>query len=145
VEMIEAVGREHWPAYFSALRRLTAAGGRIGLQAITMPHQRMLAAAGSQTWITKYIFPGGIIPSQTAIRSESQAAGLHELHEFSFGRHYARTLRLWRERFAEQREGVAALGFDETFRRTWELYLAYSEAGFAAGYLDVHQMVFGID
>ncbi|WP_370378018.1 class I SAM-dependent methyltransferase [Catenulispora sp. GAS73] len=105
----------------------------------------MLAAAGSQTWITKYIFPGGIIPSQAAIRSESQTAGLHQLHEFSFGQDFARTLRLWRERFAEHREGVAALGFDETFRRTWELYPAYSEAGFAAGYLDVHQMVFGID
>ncbi|MEZ0111051.1 cyclopropane-fatty-acyl-phospholipid synthase [Catenulispora sp. EB89] len=145
VEMIEAVGREHWPAYFSALRRLTAPGGRIGLQAITMPHQRMLAAAGSQTWITKHIFPGGIIPSRAAIRSESQTAGLHQLHEFAFGSDYAHTLRLWRDRFAERRESVAALGFDETFRRTWELYLAYSEAGFAAGYLDVHQMVFGID
>ena len=145
VEMIEAVGREHWPTYFRALRRLTAPGGRIGLQAITMPHERMVAAAGSQTWITKHIFPGGIIPSQTAIDSESQAAGLHKLHEFSFGRHYAHTLRLWRDRFSEQREAVAALGFDETFRRTWELYLAYSEAGFAAGYLDVHQMVFATD
>jgi cyclopropane-fatty-acyl-phospholipid synthase len=145
VEMIEAVGREHWHAYFGALRRLTAPGGRIGLQAITMPHDRMLAASGTQTWITKYIFPGGLIPSQAAIRSESQAAGLHKLDEFSFGRHYAHTLRLWRERFTERREAVAALGFDETFRRTWELYLAYSEAGFTAGYLDVHQVVFGVD
>ena len=142
VEMIEAVGREHWPTYFGALRRLTAPGGRIGLQAITMPHDRMLAASGSQTWITKYIFPGGLIPSRAAIRSESQAAGLRTLDDFSFGGHYAHTLRLWRERFTERREAVAALGFDETFRRTWELYLAYSEAGFAAGYLDVHQMVF---
>ena len=145
VEMIEAVGREHWSAYFGALRRLTAPRGRIGLQAITMPHDRMLAAADSQTWITKYIFPGGLIPSQTAIQNEARAAGLHKLHDHPFGRHYAHTLRLWRERFTAHHEAVAALGFTETFRRTWELYLAYSEAGFAAGYLDVHQMVFGID
>jgi hypothetical protein len=81
VEMFEAVGREHWPAYFGALRRLTAPGGRIRLRAITMPHDRMLAAAGTQTWIPKYTFPGGLIPSQAAIRSESQAAGLHKFDE----------------------------------------------------------------
>ncbi|GAA1966164.1 class I SAM-dependent methyltransferase [Catenulispora subtropica] len=145
VEMIEAVGREHWPDYFAALRRLTASGGRIGLQAITMPHERMVAAAASQTWITKHIFPGGLIPSLTAIRTHARSAGFRELDDFRFGQHYAHTLRLWRNRFAEHLEAVAALGFDGTFQRTWELYLAYSEAGFAAGYLDVHQMVFGID
>jgi cyclopropane-fatty-acyl-phospholipid synthase len=144
VEMIEAVGQEHWPDYFGALRRLTAPGGRVGLQAITMPHDRMNASAGSQTWITKYIFPGGLIPSVEAITDHAEAAGLRIADDLAFGAHYAETLRLWRHRFNDRGAEVAALGFDETFQRTWNLYLAYSEAGFASRYLDVHQFVFDL-
>ena len=141
VEMIEAVGREHWPTYFSTLSRLLAPGGRVGLQAITMPHDRMLATARTQTWIIKYIFPGGLIPSMTAIRQNAARAGLQIRDDLSFGGHYARTLALWGERLVANASRLGALGFDETFRRTWRLYLAYSEAGFASGYLDVHQLV----
>jgi len=141
VEMIEAVGKEHWPTYFSSLSRLLAPGGRVGLQAITMPHDRMLATARTQTWIIKYIFPGGLIPSMTAIRQNAARAGLHIRDDLSFGTHYARTLALWGERLVANASRLGALGFDETFRRTWRLYLAYSEAGFASGYLDVHQLV----
>lgn len=141
VEMIEAVGKEHWPTYFSSLSRLLAPGGRVGLQAITMPHDRMLATARTQTWIIKYIFPGGLIPSMTAIRQNAARAGLHIRDDLSFGAHYARTLALWGERLVANASRLGSLGFDETFRRTWRLYLAYSEAGFASGYLDVHQLV----
>jgi cyclopropane-fatty-acyl-phospholipid synthase len=143
VEMIEAVGREHWPTYFGALARFVNPGGRIGLQAITMPHARMNASARTQTWITKYIFPGGMIPSMTAIRENAARFGLHVVDDLSFGLHYARTLGLWGERLMANAGRLGSLGFDETFRRTWRLYLAYSEAGFAAGYLDVHQIVLG--
>jgi len=143
VEMIEAVGKEHWPAYFSSLSRLLAPGGRVGLQAITMPHDRMLATARTQTWIIKYIFPGGLIPSMTAIRQNAARAGLHIRDDLSFGTHYARTLALWGERLLANASRLGSLGFDDTFRRTWRLYLAYSEAGFASGYLDVHQLVLG--
>jgi cyclopropane-fatty-acyl-phospholipid synthase len=143
VEMIEAVGREHWPQYFSALANLLAPGGRVGLQAITMPHDRMTATARTQTWITKYIFPGGLIPSMTAIRENAARFGLQVLDDLPFGGHYARTLGLWGERLVANAGRLGALGFDETFRRTWRLYLAYSEAGFASGYLDVHQLVLG--
>jgi cyclopropane-fatty-acyl-phospholipid synthase len=145
VEMIEAVGREHWPQYFAALAGLLAPGGRVGLQAITMPHDRMNATARTQTWITKYIFPGGLIPSMTAIRENAARVGLHLLDDLSFGAHYARTLGLWSERLLANAGRLGSLGFDETFRRTWRLYLAYSEAGFASGYLDVHQLVLGED
>jgi len=141
VEMIEAVGREYWPVYFSTLRRLLAPGGRIGLQAITMRHDRMLATANTHTWITEYIFPGGLIPSVTAIEEQLAAVGLRVMDDLAFGPHYARTLSLWRERFDRHTERLHELGFDETFRRTWSLYLAYSEAGFASGYLDVHQFL----
>jgi cyclopropane-fatty-acyl-phospholipid synthase len=141
VEMIEAVGAEYWPVYFASLSERLAPGGRIALQTITMPHQRMLATAQAHTWISKYIFPGGLIPSMRAIEEESARAGLRIVSDDRYGEHYAETLRLWRERFQRQAHRVDALGFDPVFRRMWELYLAYSEAGFRARYLDVHQLL----
>ncbi|MEU8076045.1 cyclopropane-fatty-acyl-phospholipid synthase family protein [Catellatospora citrea] len=139
VEMIEAVGERYWPEYFGVLARMLAPGGRVGLQSITMPHARLLASRHSHTWIQKYIFPGGLIPSVQVVGDQAGEAGLRIVDRFAFGADYARTLSLWRERFEQRWEQVAALGFDDTFRRTWRLYLAYSEAGFASGYLDVHQ------
>ncbi|MFE5792621.1 class I SAM-dependent methyltransferase [Streptomyces sp. NPDC056503] len=140
VEMIEAVGAEFWPDYFTALRRLLAPGGRVALQAITMPHERMLATARTHTWISKYVFPGGLIPSPEALARESAASGLRITHDTGYGDHYAETLHQWRARFLHQEAAVTALGFDAVFRRMWEFYLAYSEAGFRSGYLDVRQL-----
>jgi cyclopropane-fatty-acyl-phospholipid synthase len=142
VEMIEAVGREFWPEYFTRLDRLLAPGGRIGLQTITMPHPHMMASADTYTWIHKYIFPGGLIPSVTAIEDTlGRHTRLRINSDLAFGAHYAHTLRLWRERFTAHAGQLAGLGFDGTFRRTWELYLAYCEAGFRARRLDVHQFL----
>jgi cyclopropane-fatty-acyl-phospholipid synthase len=143
VEMIEAVGYRFWPAYFAALDRLVSPGGRVAIQAITMPHDRMLASRNTYTWIQKYIFPGGLIPSVEAVvgiterETRLRTAGMLSLRP-----HYAETLRLWRERLDERRDAISALGFDQTFQRMWELYLAYSEAGFRSGYLDVYQWTF---
>ncbi|BBX98422.1 cyclopropane-fatty-acyl-phospholipid synthase [Mycobacterium lacus] len=143
VEMIEAVGYRSWPRYFAALERLVRPGGRVAIQAITMPHDRMLATRNTHTWIQKYIFPGGLLPSTQAIaRIAERHAGLRTVDMTSLRPHYAETLRLWRERFTERGEALARLGFDEVFRRMWELYLAYSEAGFRSGYLDVYQWTF---
>ena len=141
VEMIEAVGEAYWPAYFAAIDRLLAADGRVAIQAITMAHKRFLATRDSFGWIHKYIFPGGIIPSLTAI-DEVLAAGttLRVRRQRELRPHYARTLRLWRERFLDQWPVVAGYGFDESFRRMWEFYLAYCEAGFRSGYLGVSQL-----
>ncbi|WP_442304845.1 class I SAM-dependent methyltransferase [Streptomyces sp. 2RAF24] len=141
VEMIEAVGADYWPAYFTALRRALARGGRIALQAITMGHQQMLHTAATHTFISKYVFPGGLIPSREAIAEHSAAAGLHTAADDGFGEHYAETLRLWRERFTANRPAVTGLGFDPVFQRMWEFYLAYSEAGFRSRYLDVRQLL----
>ena len=141
VEMIEAVGERYWPTYFATIDRLLAPGGRFGLQSITMPHDRLLATRHAQGWIHKYIFPGGLIPSLTAIEQIASAAGgLAVETRRDLGADYARTLRLWRERFVAQTPVVANLGFDAVFRRMWEFYLAYSEAGFRAGYLGVSQL-----
>ncbi|MFB7091450.1 class I SAM-dependent methyltransferase [Streptomyces sp. NPDC056296] len=143
VEMIEAVGAEFWPVYFRTLDDRLAPGGRAALQAITMPHDRMTAARDTHTWIQKYVFPGGLIPSTDAIEETVRYhTGLRAARRDGFGAHYAETLRLWRERFTEHADEVGALGFDETFRRLWTFYLAYSEAGFRAGYLDVQQYLF---
>ncbi|GHD93441.1 class I SAM-dependent methyltransferase [Streptomyces naganishii] len=140
VEMIEAVGAEFWPVYFRTLDQRLAPGGRVALQAITMPHDRMLATRDTHTWIQKYVFPGGLIPSTEAVeQAVRDHTGLRVARRDGFGAHYAETLRLWRERFTERAGEAAALGFDETFRRLWTFYLAYSEAGFRSGYLDVQQ------
>ena len=139
VEMIEAVGEEYWPTYFAAIDRLLAPGGAVSIQAITMAHHRYLATRRSYGWIQKYIFPGGLIPSTEAIdHTLAEHTSLAVTERRSLGPHYARTLRLWRERFNANWDTIE--GFDETFRRMWEFYLAYCEAGFATGYLDVWQL-----
>jgi cyclopropane-fatty-acyl-phospholipid synthase len=141
VEMIEAVGARYWPDYFAALSRLLAPGGRIGLQSITMPHQRMMATRYTHTWVLKYIFPGGLIPSVTAIEQCAAGAGLTVAGRHDFGAHYEQTLRLWREAFCARQAEVRELGFDDVFLRMWLLYLCYAEAGFRSGYLDVAQLL----
>ncbi len=140
VEMIEAVGQRYWDTYFARLDQLLAPGGRVGLQAIIMPHERMLASRRSYTWIQKYIFPGGLIPSVRAIEASlARCTRLRVAGRHDFGAHYAQTLQIWRERFDARRDAVLGLGFDEVFLRMWQLYLCYSEAGFRSGYLDVSQ------
>jgi cyclopropane-fatty-acyl-phospholipid synthase len=140
VEMIEAVGERYWPTYFTALDRLLKPRGRVGLQSITMPHDRMLASRGDYSWIHKYVFPGGLIPSVESIQHHlAHDTSLRVAEQRSLGPDYARTLAHWRETFQSRWETVAALGFDSTFRRMWEFYLAYCEAGFRVGYLDVFQ------
>lgn len=139
VEMIEAVGFEFMPEYFKTLADRLAPGGAIGLQAITIGHERMLATRNSYTWVHKYIFPGGMIPSAELIAEQSSLNGLRVENRMAFGQHYAQTLRLWDEQFSRNAAAVQRLGFDEIFRRMWHFYLAYSRAGFASGYLDVQQ------
>jgi cyclopropane-fatty-acyl-phospholipid synthase len=144
VEMIEAVGYDFWAEYFQILDRVLAPGGRVGIQAITMRHDRMLATRNTYTWINKYIFPGGFLPSVEVIdRITRKRTGLRIADRLSFGSHYAETLRQWDERFLAARERVLALGFDDTFVRMWHFYLDYSRAGFGSGYLDVNQIVLG--
>jgi cyclopropane-fatty-acyl-phospholipid synthase len=143
VEMMEAVGYEYWPTYFRTLDALVTPSGRVAIQAITMPHSRMLASRNTHTWIQKYIFPGGLLPSTEAIMAVTgRHTALRTVDMFSLRAHYAETLRLWRERFTAHRNTVSALGFDVVFQRMWELYLAYSEAGFRSDYLDVYQWAF---
>ena len=142
VEMIEAVGEKWWPTYFRVLDQRLAPGGRVGLQAILLPHDRLMSSKGSWTWIHKYIFPGGLIPSVEAIQaSVSGHTSLAIVDRLHFGASYAETLKRWRDQFDANSELVDSLGFDKAFRRMWHFYLAYCEGGFRAGYLDVAQFV----
>lgn len=140
VEMAEAVGVEWWPAYFGALRRLLVPGGRVGLQVITMPHDRLIATLDLATWAQGYVFPGGQLFSVEAIeRQVADSAGLRITARRSLGPHYATTLRQWRERFLASTSRLAEFGLDGDFQRLWEFYLAYAEAGFRAEYLNLWQ------
>ncbi|MHC6594722.1 class I SAM-dependent methyltransferase [Arthrobacter sp. C152] len=142
VEMIEAVGYQYWATYFQTIERVLAPGGKVAIQAITIAHDRLLATRTGYTWVHKYIFPGGVIPSVRAIEEVTeQQTGLQVRERLAFGEHYAETLRLWEERFMDRQEEVSELGFDTVFQRMWLFYLCYSRAGFASGYLDVQQIV----
>jgi cyclopropane-fatty-acyl-phospholipid synthase len=137
VEMIEAVGERYWPDYFTAVDRVLVDGGRMGLQAITMAHERLLATRNGYTWVHKYVFPGGTLPSTTAIDEVVKHHTSLRIQETRrLGLSYVPTLQEWRHRFNARLPEVRDLGFDETFIRMWNFYLAYSEAGFAAEYLD---------
>ena len=143
VEMIEAVGEEYWATYFRTIDERLAPGGIAAVQAILMSHERLLATKHSYGWIQKHIFPGGLIPSLQAISETTDAETTLQMTGVdAFGADYAETLRRWRETFLARWPEVHALGFDETFRRKWEFYLAYCQAGFATGYLDVAQVRF---
>ena len=138
--MIEAVGHEYWATYFTTIDRVLAPGGRVGIQAITMPHDRMLATRRTYTWINKYIFPGGFLPSVEA-STRSPAPGRP-------ARDQPAVLRSPLRRDAAPvgrgvpvgADEVRDLGFDPTFQRMWHFYLEYSRAGFTSGYLDVQQL-----
>jgi cyclopropane-fatty-acyl-phospholipid synthase len=140
-EMLEAVGQRYLPDYFAQVARRLRPGGRAVIQSITMPDDRYAAYCRSVDWMQTYVFPGSHIPSMGAIRAAAGAAGLVVDHAEDIGPDYAPTLQAWRTRFATALPAVRALGFDEPFVRTWNLYLAFSEAAFAERTLGVHQLV----
>ena len=137
VEMIEAVGRAYWPAYFSALRDRLRPGGHAIVQAITIDHARLEEYAAKPDFIQIHIFPGGMLPSIEAMADEAARAGLSFECVERFGASYARTLAEWRGRFLSAWPRIEAMGFDDVFRRKWEYYLGYCEGGFRAGAIDV--------
>jgi cyclopropane-fatty-acyl-phospholipid synthase len=141
IEMFEAVGREYWTRYFQKVRDLLKAGGTAGLQIITISDERFDTYAKRADFIQRYIFPGGMLPSKSALKDEFGKAGLHLKDTLSFGQDYAQTLRHWRERFHDAWDDICALGFDERFKRIWRYYLAYCEAGFRTAATDVAQYV----
>jgi cyclopropane-fatty-acyl-phospholipid synthase len=142
IEMFEAVGEAFWPAYFGQLRDRLRPGGTAGLQVITIRDESFKVYRSELDFIRAYIFPGGMLPTPTIMKSLGQKYGVPLAHERVFGLDYATTLASWRDRFRAAWPQIMPLGFDERFRRMWEYYLAYCEAGFRTGNIDVRQMVF---
>jgi cyclopropane-fatty-acyl-phospholipid synthase len=137
--MFEAVGEEHWPTYFNIVRARLKPGGIAGLQIITIDEERFERYRRIPDFIQLYIFPGGMLPSPTALETVSKKAGLAFETARTFGLSYAETLRRWRDRFDARWPQIAPMGFDDRFKRMWQYYLASCEGGFRARSIDVGQ------
>ena len=139
IEMIEAVGQAYWPTYFQNMARLLKPGGRACIQSIVIDDSLFERYVKSTDFIQQYIFPGGCLPCPSEFRKQAQLAGLQVVDELPFGQDYAETLRRWRQAFMAELPAVGQLGFDATFVRLWEFYLAYCEAAFDEQNIDVVQ------
>lgn len=142
IEMFEAVGERYWPVFFEGMKRALKPGGTAGLQVITIRDDEFEDYRSRPDFIQRYVFPGGMLPSPSILRRLGDQHGLSCLRESVFAQDYARTLAEWRARFHTAWERIAPLGFDERFRRLWNFYLHYCEAGFSAGQIDVRQVVY---
>lgn len=141
IEMFEAVGEEYWPSYFAKVRDCLKPGGKAGLQIITIRDDLFDSYRKRADFIQRYIFPGGILPSVERLQGEFAKAELAPVTAEMFGIDYADTLAQWMERFQAAWPQIEPMGFDLRFRRMWEFYLAYCEAGFRTGRIDVGQFV----
>lgn len=141
IEMFEAVGEQYWGTYFSKLQECLKPGGSAGLQIITIKPESYREYRANPDFIQKYVFPGGMLPTEEHLEELARAVDLTETSNFGFGKDYARTLAEWRLRFWAVWEKVKPLGFDERFKRLWEFYFFYCEAGFRDGNIDVRQIV----
>ncbi|WP_420432394.1 class I SAM-dependent methyltransferase [Hyphobacterium sp.] len=139
IEMFEAVGREYWPSFFAKVHDCLKPGGRAGLQIISIRDDLFETYARRTDFIQRYIFPGGVLPSFEVLKAEFARASLSLDKLEAFATDYADTLAEWMKHFTSAWDNIRPLGFDDRFRRMWEFYLAYCEAGFRTGRIDVAQ------
>ncbi|CAM3582603.1 SAM-dependent methyltransferase [Paracidovorax anthurii] len=137
IEMLEAVGERYWPTYFDTLRERLRPGGRAVIQVITIADSHFERYRAGTDFIQRHIFPGGMLPSPSTLADQAAHAGLTIQARETFGPSYAATLAEWRHRFLRAWPAIEPLGFDAPFRRLWEYYLCYCEAGFRTGRIDV--------
>lgn len=142
IEMIEAVGERYWPVYFRQIFDRLRPGARAAIQAITIDDHVFDGYRQAPDFIQRYIFPGGMLPSRKVLEDIGRQFNLSISQERAFGLDYARTLAEWRDRFHEAWPSILNMGFDDRFRRLWDYYLHYCEAGFRAGTIDVRQLAF---
>ncbi|ASY62161.1 Cyclopropane-fatty-acyl-phospholipid synthase, plant type [Sinorhizobium sojae CCBAU 05684] len=140
IEMFEAVGERYWPVYFETVRERLNPGRHATLQIITVQDRRWDTYRRGVDFIQKYIFPGGMLPSRSALLAELERAGLRSVHSVEFGESYSQTLRRWHQSFNENWSAIADQGFDDRFRRMWNFYLTSCAAAFASGICDVTQI-----
>ncbi|WP_300396144.1 cyclopropane-fatty-acyl-phospholipid synthase family protein [Henriciella sp.] len=139
IEMFEAVGEAYWPSYFDKIRECLKDSAKAALQIITIDDDLFKRYRKRADFIQRYIFPGGMLPSETALKSSFAEAGLRYDGVHYFGQDYARTLKIWADSFESAWEHIQTLNFDERFRRLWRFYLSYCEAGFRNGRINVGQ------
>jgi cyclopropane-fatty-acyl-phospholipid synthase len=142
IEMFEAVGEKYWPSYFTMLRDCLKPKGRVGVQIITIKDDAFDLYKKRPDFIQAYVFPGGMLPTPSHLASLGIEHSLSIIHQRIFPQDYARTLAEWRVRFWAAWPEVSKLGFDERFKRLWEFYMYYCEAGFRSEYIDVRQVVY---
>ncbi|MHA7872921.1 MAG: class I SAM-dependent methyltransferase [Hyphococcus sp.] len=140
IEMFEAVGKQYWQTYFDKVSSALKPGGVAGLQIITIADRLFEHYEQSTDFIQRYIFPGGMLPSPSALKANIGKAGLQLNAAVEFGQDYARTLNEWHQRFLTAWDDIRGLGFDDRFKKLWRFYLAYCEAGFRAGTTNVCQI-----
>jgi len=140
IEMFEAVGEKYWPVYFETVRERLKPGKTATLKIITVAHRRWKVYKRGVDFIQKYIFPGGMLPSPVVLREQIEKAGLAVEKSVEFGKSYDITLRRWHETFNAKWDQIAAMGFDERFRRMWNFYLTSCAATFDSGNCDVTQI-----
>jgi len=142
IEMFEAVGEKYWPTFFSKVKSSLREGGTAGLQIITINEAAYKTYRARPDFIQRYVFPGGMLPTPALLKSLGADQGLTYLKDRIFAQDYARTLAEWRKRFWASWDRIVPLGFDDRFKKLWEFYLYYCEAGFRAEYIDVRQVVY---
>ena len=139
IEMIEAVGQKYLSNYFNTIKTCLENDGTAAIQAITIDDSIYNRYKNKEDFIQKYIFPGGFLPSKKNIYSLSKSNGLEINNYNSYGQHYSNTLKLWREEFTKKWDSISSQGFDLTFKRMWNFYLSYCEAGFKSKNIDLIQ------
>lgn len=140
IEMVEAVGERYWPIYFATLKARLSPGGRVLLQAITVPDAEFSVYRRRSDFIRQHVFPGGMLPCDATIAHQAAMAGLQVQDSHAFGQDYARTCRIWSERLQQARPRIRRLGYGETFLRSWQFYLDGCAAAFTTGRCDVVQV-----
>ena len=139
IEMIEAVGEKYLKKYFEIIKENLAPGGRAAIQSIVIKDELYDRYRVKEDFIQKYIFPGGFLPSLKSLNKTSDQSGLRINSYQLYGHHYSNTLQKWRESFLESWDIIARQGFDLNFKKTWDFYLSYCEAGFKSKNIDLIQ------
>jgi len=139
IEMIEAVGQNYLDSYFSTIKNNLNPSGTVGIQAITIDDSLFERYKNKQDFIQKYIFPGGFLPSRSELKNYIDNNGLKFGEYNSYADHYSNTLIIWREDFIKKWDIIKDQGFDLTFKKMWQFYLSYCEAGFKSRNIDLIQ------
>ena len=139
IEMIEAVGQNYLESYFKTIKKNLSHNGSAGIQAITIDDTLFDRYKNKQDFIQKYIFPGGFLPNKGSIDKYVSENGLTIKSYESYADHYSNTLAIWKNEFNKKWDLIKQQGFDTTFKRMWEFYLSYCEAGFKSKNIDLIQ------